>query len=67
MAARHHADGHAVVRALVEAGADPYIRDRWMRTAADVPPLHNTRPVMAQNDTHAFGLLGLAPRRAGVG
>ena len=31
------------------------------RSAAEVPPLHNTRPVMAQNDTHVFDLLALAP------
>ena len=32
-----------------------------VRSAADVPPLHNTRPVMARNDTHQFDLLVLAP------
>ena len=32
-----------------------------VRSAVDVPPIHNTRPIMAQNDTHAFDLLELAP------
>ena len=29
--------------------------------ASDVPPLHNIRPIMEQNDTHRFDLLTLAP------
>ena len=29
--------------------------------AHDIPPLHNTRPVMVANDTHTFDLMVLAP------
>lgn len=30
-------------------------------SAADIPPFHNTRPIMVANDTHRFDLLELAP------
>ena len=30
-------------------------------SAAEIPALHNTRPIMVQNDTHRFDLLELAP------
>eukprot|EP01052_Picozoa_sp_SAG31_P027806 SAG31_NODE_2634_length_5342_cov_2.253099_2_plen_262_part_00 len=32
-----------------------------IRSAEDIPPLHNRRPVMVQNDTRTFDLLQLAP------
>lgn len=32
-----------------------------VRSAADIPPIHNTRPIMVQNDSRAFDLLELAP------
>lgn len=32
-----------------------------VRSAADLSPLHTTRPIMAQNDTDLFDLLSLAP------
>ena len=32
-----------------------------VRSASDVPPLHNTRPIMMQNDTYLFDLMELAP------
>ena len=32
-----------------------------MRSAGELAPLHNVRPVMVQNDTHVFDLLVLAP------
>lgn len=32
-----------------------------IESAADIPPLHNTRPIMVVNDTNAFDLMELAP------
>lgn len=32
-----------------------------VKTAAQIPALHNTRPIMVQNDTKSFDLLTLAP------
>ena len=32
-----------------------------VHSASDIPPIHNTRPLAAQNDTHVFDLLELAP------
>ena len=43
---------HALASGCVVAAA---------KTAAQIPALHNTRPIMVQNDTQTFDLLELAP------
>merc|ERR1719362_2823599 len=32
-----------------------------IRSANDIPAIHNTRPIMVQNDTHVFDLMQLSP------
>ena len=33
----------------------------FVKTVEDIPPIHNVRPIMVQNDTRMFDLLELAP------
>lgn len=36
-----------------------------VRSAADIPAIHNKRPIMVRNDTHVFDLTELAPVKGG--